>query len=161
MIQDEFSRLVFMYHEAGEGKGASVEQIFKKTLDFIEQLRQVLVAGDDEDKQAAHRMIAELYKCMQELTQTISKRSGVSEEQLLANSENPANFTPDQWRSMQESKERLANAGKGLAELLERDKGLKERVQAQTPESLMSKKPSSEKKEHKGKKPKKSDWMRS
>lgn len=158
MIQDEFSRLIFMYQEASQGKMISVEDIFKRTLDFIEHLKEVLVTGDEEDKQAAVRMISELYNCMQELTQTLSRRSGMSEEQLLATAENRANYTPEQWKNIQESKQRMASAGQGLAELLKPEEEAS--TKPETPATLMSKSRPA-KKGFKGKRAKKSDWMRS
>lgn len=158
MLQEEFSRLIYMYQLAAEGKSGSVHELFQKSLEFIEHLKQELVKGDEEEKEAAIRMMRELYECMKAHTQLMCKQAGISEEQLIANSENPSNFTPEQWRNMQESKERLANAGKELVKIYQTQKTLEKALP--NPESLMSK-PSPEKKEKKGKKTKKSDWMRS
>jgi hypothetical protein len=92
-------------------------------------------------------MMKELYEQMQEHTKIMSQRSGLSEEKLIADSENPANFTPEQWRKMQESRIQLAKAGEDLVKLLQVE-------EKPSPESI---KPKAEKK----KGPKKSKWMRS
>ncbi len=147
MLQEEFSRLIFMYNQAAEGKGTTVQEIFQKSLEFIEHLKEVLIKGDEEDKKAALRMMKELYGHMQEHTKIMSQRSGLSEEKLIADSENPANFTPEQWRNMQESRMELAKAGEDLVKLLHTQ-------EKPSPESI---KPKAEKK----KGPKKSKWMRS
>jgi outer membrane biosynthesis protein TonB len=159
MIQEEFARLIFMYQQAAEGKGKSVEELFKKTLDFIEHLKEILLTGDEEDRQAAQRMLTELHQYMKEHTQAMSKESGLSEEELMTSSENAENFTPEQWKSLQESKERLAGAAKGLSQAFHNKEEPSVKEKPPSPESLMSKSP--EKKDPKGKKPKKSHWMRS
>jgi hypothetical protein len=160
MIQEEFARLIFMYQQAAEGKGRSVEDLFAKTLDFIEHLKELLVTGDEEDKKAAQRMLNELHQHMKEHTESLCKGSGLTEEELMVNSDNAANFTPEQWKSLQEAKERLASAAKGLVKAFHtKEEGSKAKETLLSPESLMGKSP--EKKEHKGKKTKKSHWMRS
>ena len=160
MIQEEFSRLIYMYQEAAEGKGTSVQEIFQKSLDFIEQLKKQLLTGDEEDKKAAVRMMKELYEYMKNHTKIMCEKAGISEEQLIADSENPANFTPEQWQKMQESKKELAKAGEDLVKLLQVQKAAVPEEKAPSPEKMMSK-TSSEKKDHKKKKAKKSQWMRS
>lgn len=158
MIQEEFSRLIYMYQEAAEGKGEDMQVIFQKSVDFIELLKQMLIQGDDEDKVAAMRMMEELQKHMKEQLKIMSKKSGMTEEQLIANAENPANFTKDQWQKMQETKEKFAKEGKELVKILHEEKSNKDKLQ--TPESLVTKE-SVKKKSPKIKKAKKSDWMRS
>ena len=113
-LQEEFSRLIHLYQMATEGKLTSVQEVFKKSLEFIEHLKEIITTGDAEDKQAAIRMMKELHEQMKNHTKTLCEVTGLSEEKLLADSENPALFTPDQWRKMQEDKERLAKAGRDL-----------------------------------------------
>lgn len=159
MLQEEFSRLIYMYQEAAEGKGTSVQDIFQKSLDFIQLLKKEVAEGSEEDRQAAVRMMNELYQHMKNHTKTMCDRAGISEEEFIANAENPANFTPEQWRAMQVSRENLAHAGQDLVKLL-REK--REAAGEVAPGSeLMPPKATPEKKSSKIKKPKKSDWMRS
>lgn len=160
MIREEFSRLIFMYQQAAEGKGGDVQDIFQKSLDFIELLKQMLIHGDQEDKMAAIRMMKELHQHMRDHTKIMCKKSGITEEELMANAENPANFTPEQWKKMQESKEKLAKEGEDLIKILHAEKSANEEEKLQSPESLISKE-SHKKKDPKIKKTKKSDWMRS
>lgn len=157
MVQEEFSRLIYLYQQAAEGKGASVQEIFQKSLEFIERLKELLVTGDEEDRLAASRMMKELAKHMTAHMKIMSERAGISEEQMLANSENPANFTPEQWKKMQESKKKLAAAGKELVNILAEKTPSKKG--ATDTESVSTK--ASEKKAHKKKSIKKSHWMRS
>ncbi len=156
MFREEFSRLIFMYQQAAEGRGGNVQEIFQKSLDFIELLKQMIITGDQEDKIAAARMMKELHEHMKDHIKIMCKKSGISEEQLIANAENPANFTPEQWKRIQESKEKLAQEGEELVKLIHAQKEEK----LESPESLLSKAPQ-KKKSSKIKKAKRSDWMRS
>ncbi len=160
MLQEEFARLIYMYQQAAEGKEGSVKELFQKSLQFIEDLKQQLINGDEEDKKAAIRMMSELYQHMRNHTKSMSERSGVSEEEMAANAENPANFTPEQWQSMQESRQKLAQSGQELVKLLRPKESPSGEENSISPESLMSK-PTPDKKEPKKKKSKRSDWMRS
>ena len=159
MIEEEFTRLIDLYQQAAEGKAGSVQEIFQKSLDFIEHLKNELATGDEEEKKAALLMIKELYKYMKGHTKMMSQRSGLTEEQLKTRSENPANFTPQQWKNMQESKKILAKAGEDLVKLLQIQKTAMKEGKAGTPEAMMSK-TSPEKKERKKSRARKSRWMR-
>ena len=55
--------------------------------------------------------MAELYNQMTAETKHITERSGLSEEQLVSFAENPGNFSPEQWRAIQESRQRITKAG--------------------------------------------------
>jgi hypothetical protein len=152
MIQEEFSRLIDLYQQAAEGKGGSIDELFQKSLEFIEHLKKQIATGDEEDRQAGFRMMQELYDCMQAQAKTVAKSMGLNDEQLKANLENPANFTPEQWNKMQESNRRLSKAGEGLLEAL----------QPKDPSApAASPSPPPDKKGPKVKKAKKSNWMRS
>lgn len=144
-LQEEFSRLVYLYHQAAEGKGGSTQELFRQSTAFMEHLKTQLAAGDEEDRAEAVLMMKELHKEMRILTKIMADKAGVSEEELIAGSENPANYTPSQWQELQESKQRLAQAGENLTQ----------EIQGQNPKA-----PESPKKPVK-KRTKKSHWLRS
>lgn len=140
--------MIALYERASEGTGTSVQEIFRKSLQFIEHLKKQLLAGTTEEKEEAIRMMRELHERMKNHTKMVCENSGISEEQLIADAENPSNFTPEQWRKMQDSRKKLADAGKDLIQLLKVQKAaIEER----------KKLPSQKKR----KKPKKSHWIRS
>ncbi len=155
MIQEEFSRLIFMYQQSMEGKGND-QELFQKSMEFLGHLKNELAFGDEESKAAAFRMMQELHQYMKEHAKRISQRLGITEEQLAADIENSTNFTPEQWKNIQESKEKGAVAGKEIVKLF-RDEQTKEGKHPPSPEFMAS----SKKKEPKKKGPKKSGWMRS
>lgn len=148
MLKDEFERLKTLFHEAAEGKPVNLEEVFAHSLHLFEEMKEQIATGSPEDRVAAMQMMGELYKQMMAETKRITETSGVSEEQLVSFAENPANFTPEQWSTIQASKEQIAKAGKDLAKTLE---GVNK-----PPKTPNDKKP-----EHKGPKSDKSKWIRS
>ena len=147
MLQDEFKRLLGLFHDAAEGKNSNLDQIFREALVFFQHLKEQIAVGDAEDRKMVIQMMAELSKKMAEESKRIAQRTGMSEEQLMAFAENPTNFSKEQWASIQASKEQIAKAGKDLV---------------QTVENTQKTGPSaSEPKVKKPKKGGKSKWMRS
>ncbi|MBS0605019.1 MAG: hypothetical protein JSS60_08325 [Verrucomicrobia bacterium] len=152
MLKDEFNRLIALFHEAAEGKTIDLEEVFKQSLDFFGHLKEQILSGTPEDKQEAMRMMSELYNQMMVESKKITERSGMTEEQLVAYAENPANFSKEQWSSIQASKEKIVRAGRDLAKTVESSaKG----APVNAAEGKAEKKHSTEKKG------KKSQWMRS
>lgn len=149
MIQEEFSRLIHMFQQATDGKNISMQDLVRKSFEFIEHLKEEIKNGGEEERMAAIKMMNELYRHMKNHTKTICEKTGVTEEQLIANSENPANFSPEQWRQMQDTKEKLAMSSQQLTQLLQKQEPGKP-----TPGPA-------EKKERKKRKPPKSHWLRS
>ena len=152
-LQEEFHRLINLFKRASEGQPGTTQDVVYKSLEFIEHIKEQIKTGDEEDKQEAIRMMLALSEQMKAHTKYASEKAGVSEEQLAMTSENPANFTPQQWRLMQECKKKLSKMGSELAQVLHKDK--------KTSELPASKSTTSHKKKGKVKKMKKSQWMRS
>ncbi len=148
-LRDEFNRLVKLFHEGAEGKQPiNLEEIFRSSLEFFEHLKAQIQSGTPDEKKDALMMMAELYNQMMAETKRITERSGLSEEQLVSFAENPGNFSPEQWRAIQESRERIVRAGQDLAKV----------IQAL---SQAGPSPAKEEKKPHPKKPKKTDWLRS
>jgi hypothetical protein len=145
MLRDEFNRLMALFQEASEGKPINLEEVFKQSLHFFEQMKDQMATGTQEDKIEAMKLMTEMYTQMMAASKRIAEVSGMTEEQLAAFAENPANFTPEQWSAIQASRDQIARAGKDLAKTVEGG-------------------PSAGKEEGKGpkdKKGKKSQWLRS
>ncbi len=147
MLKDEFKRVMQLFHEAAEGKKIDLEEVFAQSLLLFEHLKDQIAQGSQEDRMEAMRMMSEMYTQMIKETKKITETSGMTEEQLIAFADDPANYSVEQWNAIQASKERIRHAGKDLAASLEK--------------SIHTKPPSPEEKKPKNKKFKKSDWMRS
>ncbi len=119
MLKDEFEQLMALFHQAAEGKPVNLEEVFQHSLRMFEEMKEQIATGSPEDKIEAMRMMSEMYKQMITASKKITEASGLSEEQLSAFAENPANFSPEQWQSIQASKEQISKAGKDLVKKLQ------------------------------------------
>lgn len=119
MIREEFERLIRAFEEGASGKTIDLRDVFAQTMEFFEHLKEMLRTGNVDEKKEALKMMTELYQKMVEETKRVCERSGLSEEQLLAIAENPKNFTPDQWRLIEECKEKIVVAGENLKKTLQ------------------------------------------
>jgi len=147
MLKDEYNQLIKLFHDGAEGKTINLDEVFAQSLTFFNHLKAQVEKGSPEEKKEAVSMMSEMYNQMIAETKKITERSGVPEDQLLAYAENPSNFTPEQWQQIQQSKQKIAEAGKDLMKAFQNlAKGAS---------------PSAETEEKKGKKSKKSQWMRS
>jgi hypothetical protein len=159
-LQEEFSRLIYLYQEAAEGKQGNIEEVFRKSTEFVDHLKQTIRDGDAEDRKAALRMMKELLTQMDKQTKIICKKAGMTEEELVQRAANPANFVPEQWRSMQEARERLAKSGRELSGIIE-ESGVGKKESHRMDSAPEEPQESGEPPKIKGKKPKKSGWLRS
>jgi hypothetical protein len=148
-LREECQQLSDLFRRAAEGQAIDLQQVFTESLQFFERLKVELQAEDPQQRQEAMTMLMEIYQHMMTDTKLICETSGMTEEQLISFAENPANFSKEQWESIQESRRKIFNAGQELAKTLEQ----------LSPPQIEPKAPS--KHQSSSKKIKKSDWMRS
>lgn len=148
-LKEECQQLSDLFRRAAEGQPIDLQRVFAQSLQFFEHLKVELHAEDPQRRQEAVAMLMEIYQHMITNTKLICETSGMTEEQLLSFAENPKNFSTEQWISIQESRQKIFNAGQELAKTLE---------DLSVPQ-IESKKPI--KNQDSSKKMKKSDWMRS
>jgi hypothetical protein len=152
MLKDEYNRLIQLFRDGAEGKPINLAEVFSQSLEFFQHLKEQMQEGGPEEKKEAMAMMTELYQQMMTETRKITEKSGLTEEQLMAYAENPANFSADQWRQIQDSKQKIAQAGQDLSKVVQH------LTQGAPPPGKEGDK---DHKDHKGKKGKKSQWMRS
>jgi hypothetical protein len=156
MLKDEFSRLLALFADGAEGKPVNLQQIFAESLVFFEHLNEQIKNGTPEEKKEALRMMNEMYAEMIKETKKICDKTGLTEEQLNAFSENPNNFSQEQWKGIQEAKEKIVQVGKTIGQSLS---------SVEIPNATKDKgpfpEPAEKEKKTPTKKSKKSQWMRS
>lgn len=123
MLKDEFNRLSQLFHGAAEGKEVNLEEVFKESLQFFEHLKEQIATGTSEDKMQAIQMMTQMYQQMMAETKRITEKSGMSEEQLAAFAENPANFSKQQWDSLQASRQQIQDVGQDIAKVITNGEG--------------------------------------
>ena len=118
MLQDEFDRLMNLFAQAADGQPVNLDDIFKQAFAFFDSLNARLKEGTEEDKKEALAMMSRMYAQMMMHTKKIAEKTGMTEDQLSAYSENPSNFTPEQWASIQAARNKMLSTGQNLAKVL-------------------------------------------
>jgi len=151
MLKDEYNRLIKLFKNAEHEKVANLDPIFTQAIELFERLKEQITHGTPEEQEEALHMLNDLHAQMILEAKRLTEKSGFSEEQLIAFSENPSNFSPEQWKTIQDSKNKIAEASQGIAQIFQ------DLDQKEIPDT----KEGTKKKKHKGKTSKKSQWMRS
>lgn len=119
MIREEFAELMAIFDLAAEGKLPNLQELFTRSLKFFEHMKEFVQEGSPEEKAEAIKMLTELYKHLHKETQKISQRTGLSTEALLEFSDNPSNYTPEQWQQIQSNRAQIKSMGGALMRVLE------------------------------------------
>ncbi len=153
MIHDKYKKLLGMLEQAADSKEFTLEDILKEAVIFFEILRKEFKAASKEEKEEMAQMMTHLHSRLQEIAERTAKASGMTEEELSAYSEDPSNFSPEQWKLVQETKRELYDSAKKLSSSTE-----KEGKESQSPDVKPPKKksPSS-----RARRTRRSDWTKS
>jgi len=157
MIKDEFNHLMNLFAQGADGQPINLEEVFKQSFAFFDHLNIQLQKGSQEEKKEALMMMSEMYTQMMQETKKICEKTGMSEEQLSSYAENPNNFSPEQWASIQEARNKMLSTGKNLAQSV----SSLDNTGADKPDPSSSSSIREEKEKKVSKKTKKSQWMRS
>lgn len=152
MLRDEFNHLMELFHQGATGKQIDLQKVFTESLAFFEHLKHEYESGTPEERQEVLQMMSTMHKEIIEESKRIMKTSGMSEDQLMAFSENPSNFTAEQWKEFQESKSEIHQAGMDLVKVVKKLLPSTD----QKPHTVQEIKPDPKK----PKKPGKSSWTR-
>jgi len=147
-MEEEFNKLLQSITAAQQNK-SNIDDTVKIVMDFFMHLKMKMESASPEERTQMVKQMSDMYQKLTDTLKNVGERTGMTEQELLAFAENPNNFTPEQWRTMQESKRALIEFNRAVSRAKER--------QNQEPKKVS--KPSD--KEHKkGSRASRSKWMR-
>ncbi len=146
-MEDEFDRLMSILSGKAEEKEKQMDEIFQKCTDFFDKYKYVLTAGSLEEKEIMQKKMNILREVLKDENEKAQAKLGISHEEIRELSEDPKNFTKDQWEFLQNAQSKLFQENKSKNEL-----ELKVKNDREASLKLKSKKKPSTKK---------SDWMKS
>lgn len=92
--------------------------VFREVMNLFEVLKENLPKMNAVERQEVFQNMHNLHQFLQGQIQKLSVRSGLSEEQLLRFSENPDNFSGEQWSLLTEVKEKMQLQSNELKEVM-------------------------------------------
>ena len=114
MLKDDFEKLYDLLSRSVEDKSLNLNEVLKESVHFFDELKEELPKAPPSERKEMARMMQQLYAKLQEVYKIIAQRAGMTEEDLYTYSENPSNFSPDQWRLIQDTKQELFESTRQL-----------------------------------------------
>jgi hypothetical protein len=152
-MEDEFERIMAFFDLPPEEKEGRLQEVFEDSVEYFERFKYVMLNGSKEEKKEAVKKVMMLKKKIEEETQRVCEKTGMTPEQLADFSNNPKNFSEDQWSAIEGAKKKLEQ---GVGEI---KKAVKAKKEGKTPAQEGSA-AEGDKKPKKRKKPPK-NWIQS
>ena len=152
-MEDEFERIMAFFDLPAEEKEGRLQEVFEDSVEYFERFKYVMLQGSKEEKKEAVKKVMMLKKKIEEETQRVCEKTGMTSEQLSAFSNNPKNFSDAQWNAIEGAKKRLEQ---GVVEI---KKAVKAKKEGETP-AVEGASPEGNKKPKKKKRPPK-NWIQS
>ncbi|NGX51531.1 MAG: hypothetical protein K1060chlam2_01400 [Chlamydiae bacterium] len=111
-MQDEFDRIMEFFELSPEEKEGRLQEIFEDSVEYFERFKYIMINGTPEEKQKAVEKVMILKKKIEEETKRVCEKTGMTPDQLADYSNDPKNFSPEQWAAIDSAKKRLEGEGK-------------------------------------------------
>lgn len=118
MIKEEFQELVTFFDRAANGELSNLQELYDRLIKFFDQVTECVKNGTEEDKAQVKKMLTALGDRIQMDSDRVCKNMEMNAETLLEFSDNPSNYSPDEWREIQKNREQISKKGKALMSLL-------------------------------------------
>ncbi|MCY3974092.1 MAG: hypothetical protein OXF02_00895 [Simkaniaceae bacterium] len=139
----EFERIMEFFTLSPEKKEEKLQEVFEDSVEYFERFKHVMANGTPEEKKQAIDHVMLMKKRIEEETKQICAKTGMTEEQLAQFSNDPNNFSPDQWETIRSAKEKLESGVDELKKTV-RDAGV---VPLHGPREVKRERPAKEKAE--------------
>ena len=91
-----------------------LEALLFETLKFFDSIRERLTSTDPEERDKAMQEAIVMQERLNQVTDTIYKKTGLTKEKAQQILSNPANFKPEDWDKMKNMEKELSHFEKNL-----------------------------------------------
>lgn len=96
-----------------------LEEILQEAVVFFETLRVEFPKAGKEEREEMVHMMTTLHAKLQEVAKQSAAASGMTEEELNAYSEDPSNFSPEDWQLVQNTRRKLYDSARKFSGAME------------------------------------------
>ncbi len=93
---------------------SELEKLLVETLKFFDSVRERLTSKDAAVREKAMEEAAEMQEKLNQVTEKIYAKTGLTKEKAQEILSNPANFKPDDWETMKKIEQELNQFQKNL-----------------------------------------------
>ena len=119
-MEDEFDRIMEFFNLSAEEKERRLQEVFEDSVEYFERFKYIMMNGTPEEKKEAVKKVMILKRKIEEETKRVCDKTGLTPQQLAAYSNDPKNFSPEQWNAIEGAKKKLEE---GVGSLKEATKG--------------------------------------
>lgn len=106
-MEDEFDRIMEFFNLSAEEKEKRLQEVFEDSVEYFERFKYIMMNGTPEEKKEAVKKVMILKRKIEEETKRVCDKTGLTPEQLAAYSNNPKNFSQEQWNAIEGAKKKL------------------------------------------------------
>lgn len=100
------------------GNKGLLGDLVKQAVGFCEKITEILKTANPETKENLSKEMNDLKAFLAVETKRLSKKMGLTEDELVRHNENPENFSKDQWVAMQGIKKSFAKRTKDMRQMI-------------------------------------------
>jgi hypothetical protein len=94
-----------------------ISELLKQAFSLCEKIKDLLVDADQEQKIELNKSMQDLKAFLAHEVASLSKKMGLTEDELARYNENPENFTQEQWLVMQAIKKKFSSQTKEIRKI--------------------------------------------
>lgn len=106
-MEDEFDRIMEFFNLSAEEKEGRLQEVFEDSVEYFERFKYIMMNGTPEEKKEAVKKVMILKRKIEEETKRVCDKTGLTPQQLAAYSNDPKNFSPEQWNAIEGAKKKL------------------------------------------------------
>lgn len=97
-----------LFKDADDLTIPQLEGFVHEVLAFFETLRETLLSGSTEEKQAALEVASKLQKRLEDLAEKSMQKAGMTPDQLKSFIGNAQNFSPSEWKAYKSAENEIS-----------------------------------------------------
>ncbi len=107
-MDDEFDRLIKLFSLDQKEKEQRMEEIFSRSMDFFDKYKYIVNNGSESEKADIQENMDILRAKLKEENENNQTRLGLSRDDLEQITNDPKNFSQEQWEFLQKAKTSLS-----------------------------------------------------
>jgi hypothetical protein len=93
---------------------SQLEKLLFETLKFFDSVRERLTSSDPEEREKAMKEAVEMQEKLNQVTEKVYAKTGLTKEKAQQILSNPANFKPQDWETMKNIEKELTQFQKSI-----------------------------------------------
>lgn len=118
-MEDELDRIIAYFALSPEEKEKKLQTIFTDSVEYFARFKHIMQNGTPEEKKKATEKVMQLKKTIEKETSKVCEKTGMSLEELSDYSNNPKNYSKEQWGLIEKAKAQLTEDAGDIAKSTE------------------------------------------